>query len=149
MGLPAPLKHMQTPRKSQLLRVGCPEGAHAKNIHTHAPALCGNTVFLSDGAVHKLRNKPKFTKPHEEINVCSLWVSLHGAPPRKLILFFKLGKADHLGLSPAPVLLCFRYPDSATHCQFGYHWTTACKSFAFTLSFALYITATCIMIDWV
>lgn len=67
---------------------GPPREGCAKNMYAHVHALCRNTVFLPKRAVHKLRNKPKFTKPHKEINVCSLWVYLHGAPPRKLDFFF-------------------------------------------------------------
>lgn len=73
-----------------------------EHVHPHALALCSNTMFLPNRLVHKLRNKPKFTKPHEGTNVCSLWANLHGAPPRKQTSFnsgklITLGRALCLG----------------------------------------------------
>lgn len=73
-----------------------------EHVHPRALALCNNTVFLLNRVVHKLRNKPKFTKPHEKTNVCSLWANLHGAPPRKQTSFnsgklITLGRALCLG----------------------------------------------------
>lgn len=123
------LKHIQTSHKSHLLCVGAPQGGCAKNTYTHVHALCGNTVFLPNRAVHKLRNKPKFTKPHKEINVCRLWVYLHSAPPRKRTRESRLPWPEPCAYNT--VLLCFGYPESVTRCWFGYHWTTVCKSFVF------------------
>lgn len=70
--------------------------------HPRALALCSNTMLLPNRVVHKLRNKPKFTKPHEETNVCSLWANLYGAPPIKQTSFnsgklITLGRALCLG----------------------------------------------------
>lgn len=83
--VPAPMCQSSSRRLSQ------------EHVHPRALALCSNTMFLPSRAVHRLRNKPKFTKPHEETNVCSLWANLHGAPPRKQTDFFQLRKADYLG----------------------------------------------------
>lgn len=73
----------KTSHKSQLLYVSPPQGGWAKNMYTHVHYLSAATPCFYSTVVHKLRNKPKFKKPHEEINVCSLWANLHGAPPRK------------------------------------------------------------------
>lgn len=95
-------RHTQTSHKPQLLVPVLLEEAE--------PRTCTPTCMLSAAtrcfclrAVHKLRNKPKFTKPHKEINVCSLLVYLHGAPPRKLtfcLFVFNLGKLNPESTTP-------------------------------------------------
>lgn len=97
----------KTSHKSQLLCQSSSRRLSQEHVHPRALALCSNTMLLPNTVVHKLRNKPKFTKPHEETNVCSLWANLHGAPPRKQTSF-NSGKLITLGRT-----LCLR------HCCFA------------------------------
>lgn len=59
-----------------------------------------------------------FTKSHEEINVCSLWVICMVLYLEKELFFFNSGKLITLAESCTydTVLLCFRHPDSVTQC---------------------------------